>query len=456
MCRRAPIVLCALAIALSGRMGEAEAEVRYRAGPIMSGPQLIEPDGVAFAVGTAHEGWRVVRGGSGQLGTALERPGFIPPSTPEQRLLRGGGVTVSASSEGLAFAESATEEIPDPRHPDYRTLVSRQAAAAWGGRPYELGGCGPLDVDGRYVAFAHGCNQANGHRVVIRELASGADAAVVPLPVETHSVGRVEIVGDVLAVESKRMAYTGPDGLEVAVYDWRRGERLYSVRARDRGLTLSYVSLLALRNDGLGLLMIANVDCPARQVLVIPPNGPSRTWPCDARLFPSEIVGDRVLSSFRRPDGYRLVLNDLQGNIVRSVGESISGWSDFDGRRVAVSQLGCWSGTDQVIVLDVDEPEFQPPDLACPLRVGRRLSARVRRGIIPVRLSCPAGCRGKLALLRYEGETAAAIHYDLAPPGGTVALPVRRRLLRHIARFPRPRIRLRASDVTATRLVRFR
>ena len=303
---------------------------------------------------------------------------------------------------------------------------------------------GAFDLDGDRLAYVNGACPGDTPKVVIRDLAAGADVAVVDPPAGSR-VGTVKLAGRYLAIAHAPQTGGASAPAEVVVRDLTAGTEVlrapvsggYDLQADGKITTLTDTPGPDGCPTSVGWHSPAD---PARHPLPVCPASAPR------------MSGDRVLIKVSTPaaqeDSGELVIVDLAGAVRPLVVSESQGaiWGDYDleDGRAAYAVGTCIPGRSQVFVDDLGAGGPLAADADCPVTArGGRVRAS-RSGAVVLALECPNGCGGTLALGRRGSPSSYAPErtYSAAPGTVRVTLKLRRGARRKLLRDGRLKARI--------------
>jgi hypothetical protein len=414
--------LTALCLALAGPGGAQVVTLRgVPTQRLVEGPQLAG-ERVAWSQETCLSGCRSLASNGSDRFEIFS----AGPAGPAQRLFRAR--TVHGASGPDSFSESypflLSEQVLATTHIsltgaeadiDARGEAELRAGPPGGVRSLLLScrsnafafvGVAPVALDGSRLAYdPDPCDGVD--RIVVRDLTTGA-TQTLPKP---SGGSDLDLRGRFVAwIEGTHPA------TRLVVYDLGAGARAYSAQA-DR------VHALDLDSDGTVAAVNGQMNdlCVAGSLLRYSAADPGPVdLGVDVCATDVRIEAGRIF--FIGWEGFtrtlRLIETDGSVHDLVRFGRVDPGRFDVEGERVAWAARNC-SGGETIFTATLAEAPVSAGSINCRVRF-RSGIARVRRGIVTVRLRCPRGCGGELSL-RHMGASA----FSLLPGEDAVRIRLR-------------------------------
>lgn len=357
------------------------------AGPAFAG------SGFAWATPSASEGGydvSVLRDGT-LVTRHVAGPGADPNAYGDQVT-----VALAASADAVAFAIDVQRcgDESACKYQFYEQVRSDSFAGPIGGQFSRLG-CGgggsggyysyeSVDLEGPVIASYDTC--AGG--AVVRDLTAAQDSSWRVFPM----LNQLRSAGSYLAVNSQPQSTSGNEPVNIVVYDWRSGEKLYTADPPPDG-----IGQFDVRDDGTVAFMGPRGSGQPSELDWASREEPSahRIAQVGAAQGDVRIAGTRVAVRA----GGKFQVFDLDGRAVASASaRDAVGNFDFDGQRLVFAAQPC-----QALAIVMWDLAGAPPALAagrCPhaFLAGTTGAVNLRHRTIRIPVRCPStpalGCSG--------------------------------------------------------------
>lgn len=327
----------------------------------------------------------------------LSRAGERPRTIFEREVQNASSGGPSFYFESFRFAVSASHlallKVADSGGPDGESSSSRLSAMRRGGRFATLRECdyepssggSSYALEGTLVAYDGSCSGGYGGseldpRLMIRDLATGTAVAVPE---------REGLTIETLRVDAPHVAALLSSGVtapaQIAVY----------TAGGDPVLRVPFPE----RPEGF--------DVQADGTLVVCAGGELRSYAGSETHALGRCTGAVRATAGRivyaAPDDggtvLRLARIGAGSRDLAALGSVESTPFDADARHVTYGLVTC-DGNVELRLVSLATAPLRAPDPRCPVRVGARTLSPAAKGRVRVRLRCPRGCRGVLALKR--------------------------------------------------------